>query len=143
MKKIILKTEKYCFRKISNFIKENIFSFEKYFFIFQRKIVFSFTKLSRSFGSAFSYNIDEEKIRKIWHRQIVLVADKKNAILGGADKTVDNQCIFTDNSSIVDTCLNYLILDLTLFSQRKNIDVQKNISKMMSTKTDQLRSLLK
>ena len=72
-----------------------------------------------------------------------MVADKKNSILGGADKTVDNQCIFTDNSSIIDTCLNYLILDLTLFSQRKNIDVQKNISKMMSTKTDQLRSLLK
>ena len=103
--------------------------------------VFSFTKLSRSFGSVFSYNIHEEKLRKIWHRQIVMVADKKNSILGGADKTVDNQCIFTDNSSIVDACLNYLILDLTLFSQRKNIDVQKNISKMMSVKTSQLNSL--
>ncbi len=78
--------------------------------------IFSFTKLSRSFGCAFSYNIDEEKLRKIWHRQIVLVVDKKNTILGGADKTVDNQCVFTDNSSIVDTCLNYLILYLTLFS---------------------------
>ena len=105
--------------------------------------VFSFTKLSRSFGSTFSYNIDEEKLRKIWHRQIVMVADKKNDILGGSDKTIDNQCIFTDNSSIVDTCLNYLILDLTLFSQRKNIDVQKNIAKMMSAKADKLSSLLK
>jgi len=105
--------------------------------------VFSFTKLSRSFGSTFSYNIDEEKLRKIWHRQIVMVADKKNVILGGSDKTIDNQCIFTDNSSIVDTCLNYLILDLTLFSQRKNIDVQKNIAKMMSAKADKLSSLLK
>ena len=105
--------------------------------------VFSFTKLSNSFGSAFSYNIDEEKLRKIWHRQIVMVADKQNSILGGADKTVENQCIFSNNSSIVDTCLNYLILDLTLFSQRKNIDVHKNISKMMSVKTDQLSSLLK
>ena len=104
--------------------------------------VFSFTKLSRSFGSVFSYNIDEEKLRKIWHRQIVMIADKKNSILGGADKTVDNQCIFTDNSSIVDICLNYLILDLTLFSQRKNIDVQKNISRMISVKTSQLNSLL-
>ncbi len=103
--------------------------------------VFSFTKLSRSFGSTFSYNIDEEKLRKIWHRQIVMVADKKNVILGGSDKTIDNQCIFTDNLSIVDTCLNYLILDLTLFSQRKNLDVQKNISKMMSVKTSQLNSL--
>jgi hypothetical protein len=105
--------------------------------------VFSFTKLNHSFGDVYSYNIHEEKLRKIWHRQIMMVADKKNSILGGADKTVDNQCIFTDNSSIVDTCLNYLILDLTLFSQRKNIDVQKNISKMMSTKADQLKSLLK
>ena len=50
--------------------------------------VFSFTKLSCSFGSTFSYNIDEEKLRKIWHRQIVLVVDKKNTLLGGADKTV-------------------------------------------------------
>ena len=103
--------------------------------------VFSFTKLSRSFGSTFSYNIDEEKLRKIWHRQIMMVADKKNVILGGADKTVDNQCIITDNLSIVDTCLNYLILDLTPFSPRKNIDAQKNISKMMSVKTSQLNSL--
>ena len=105
--------------------------------------IFSFTKLSHSFGTVYSYNIDEEKLRKIWHRQIMMVADKKNSILGGADKTVDNQCIITDNSSIVDACLNYLILDLTLFSQRKNIDVQKNISKMMSNKADQLKSLLK
>ena len=105
--------------------------------------VFSFTKLSYSLGSVYSYNIDEEKLRKIWHRQIVMVADKKNAILGGTDKTDDNQCINTDNSSIVDTCLNYLILDLTLFSQRKNIDVQKNISKMMSAKANKLSSLLK
>jgi len=103
--------------------------------------VFSFTKLNHSSGDVYSYNIHEEKLRKIWHRQIVMVADKKNSILGGADKTVDNQCIFTDNSSIVDICLNYLILDLTLFSQRKNIDVQKNISKIMSVKTSQLNSL--
>ena len=60
--------------------------------------VFSFTKLSRSFGDVYSYDIHEEKLRKIWHRQIVLVVDKKNAILGGADNTVNNQCIFTDNS---------------------------------------------
>ena len=105
--------------------------------------VFSFTKLKHSRGSVFSYNIDEEMLRKIWHRQIVIVVDKKKSILGGADKTVDNQCIFTDNSSIVDTCLNYLILDLTLFSQRKNVDVQKEISLMMSAKADQLSSLLK
>ena len=105
--------------------------------------IFSFTKLNNSFGSIYSYNIHEEKLRKIWHRQIVLVVDKKNTILGGADKTVDNQCIFTDNSSIVDTCLNYLILDLTLFAQRKNVDVHKDISKMMSIKTNQLSSLIK
>ena len=103
--------------------------------------VFSFTKLNHSSNDVYSYNINEEKLRKIWHRQIVMVADKKNSILGGADKTIDNQCVITDNSSIVDTCLNYLILDLTLFSQRKNIDVQKNISKMMSVKTSQLNNL--
>ena len=105
--------------------------------------MFSFTKLSHSFGSVYSYEIDEEVLREIWHRQVVMVVDKKNSILGGADKTVDNQCIFSDNSAIVDTCLNYLILDLTLFSQRRKIDVQKDISNMMSLKTDQLRNLLK
>ena len=105
--------------------------------------IFSFTTLNDSFGNVYSYNIDEEELRKIWHRQIVLIVDKKNILLGGADKTIENQCIFTDNSSIVDTCLNYLILDLTLFSQRKNIDVQKDISNMMSSKTDKLSNFLK
>jgi len=104
---------------------------------------FSFTPLNDAVGSVYSYNIDEEKLRKIWHRQIVLVVDKKDTILGGADNSVDNQCIFSDNTAIVDTCLNYLILDITLFSQRNNIDVQKDISKMVSPKTDQLSNLLK
>ena len=104
---------------------------------------FSFTRLPEGNGNIFSYNIDEDKLRDIWHRQIVLVIDKTIAILGGADKTLENQCICTDNPAIVDTCLNYLILDFTLFSHRKNVDVQQEIEKMMSVKTDKLNSLLK
>ena len=103
---------------------------------------FSFTRLQDANEHIFSYDIDEEKLRNIWRRQMVLVVDKKSAIIGGADMTRENQCICTDNSAIVDTCLNYLILDYTLFSGRKNIDVEKEINKMMTGTSDQLSSLL-
>ena len=104
---------------------------------------FSFTRLQDTDDHIFSYNINEEQLRNIWRRQMVLVVDKKSAILGGAEMTRENQCICTDNSAIVDTCLNYLILDYTLFSSRKNIDVEKEIKKMMTGTSDQLSSLLK
>ena len=54
------------------------------------KVNFLFIKNTDSSNDVYSYNINEEKLRKIWHRQIVMVADKKNSILGGADKTIDN-----------------------------------------------------
>ncbi len=103
---------------------------------------FSFTRLPETQDHIFSYDIDEEQLRNIWRRQIVLVVDKKSAILGGADMTMENQCICTDNSAIVDTCLNYLILDYTLFSSRRSINVEREIKKMMTGTSDQLSSLL-
>lgn len=103
---------------------------------------FSFTGINNAIGNLYSYDIDEEKLREIWHRQIVMISDKKTAILGGADNTMENQGIYTENPAIVDTCLNYLILDLTLFSHRKKINVHTDLEKMMSTKTDKLSSLL-
>ena len=49
MKKIILQIGKHIFRKFLNFIKENIFSFEKIFFHFSKEIFIFLYKIQNTF----------------------------------------------------------------------------------------------
>ena len=74
--------------------------------------------------------------------KIVIIVDKQIALLGGADRNPNNQSIFTDNPSILNIALNYLILDLTLISDRKNLKLDKLISKMMIDQSGKLKDLI-
>jgi len=104
-------------------------------------VTFSFTKMNSNIKNLISYNLDEEELRNFWHRQIVLIVDKKLVLLGGADQNPNNKTIFTDNPAIINIALNYLILDLTLISNRKNLNLKNLISKMMNENSGQLEEL--
>lgn len=105
-------------------------------------ISFSFTKMDTKLKNSISYNLDEEKLRNIWHRQLMVIVDKQTVLLGGADQNPNNKSIFTDNPAILNIALNYLILDLTLFSDRKNLNLDDLISNMMIENSGKLEDLL-
>ncbi len=105
-------------------------------------VCFSFCHISDPVGDTFSYNIQEAKLREIWHRQIVLIVDKKMVLLGSADKTPDNLSICTDNKAILNIALNYLTLDLTLLAQRKGLSLDGITAKLMIKQSEGLENLL-
>lgn len=103
---------------------------------------FSFTKIENPVVKTISYEINENRLKEFWHQQIVIIVDKKIVLLGGADKNPTNQSIFTDNPAILNIALNYLILDLTLISDRKKMNLEDLISKMMNDQSGKLEDLL-
>lgn len=105
-------------------------------------INFSFTQLMNPIGEVITYAMDEHKLREIWHRQLVIIVDRKTVLLGGADKNVKNRSIFTDNPAILNIALNYLVLDITLFSDRKKQNLESVLKEMMTEKSESLQDLL-
>ncbi len=93
--------------------------------------IFSFTKLNRQFGNTISYNLDEEKLKKVWNQKIILVQDQKITIMGGANSKNGNRAIWTDNKAITEIATNHIILDITLAAQRLKFDPNPIVKPMM------------
>ena len=105
-------------------------------------VCFSFTQINDPDCVLFSYGIDEETLRKIWHRQIVMVIDKKTILLGSAENTPENRSISTDNPAIRNIALNYIILDMTLFSQRQKVNIEPYSTDFMPEESKGLEELI-
>ena len=107
-----------------------------------KTVCFSFTEILNPVCTIFGYDLEEKDLREIWHRQIVLVADKEVILLGSAEKSLDNRSIWTNNPALRNIALNYIILDMTLFSQRQNIDINPYTSSFMPEASVDLEVLL-
>ncbi len=105
-------------------------------------VCFSFTNIQDPVCKIFSYGINESKLRKIWHRQIVLVVDKKYILIGSAEKILENRSIWTTNPALRNIALNYIILDMTLYSQRVGENIEKYTALFMPEESRGLESLL-
>ncbi len=93
--------------------------------------IFSFTKLNRQFGNTISYNLDEEKLEKVWNPKIILVEDQKITIMGSANSKNGNRAIWTNNKAITEIATNHIILDITLAAQRLKFDPNPIVKPMM------------
>jgi len=105
-------------------------------------ILFSFCKLQNNYGTTISYNIDEEKIAKIWRPKIVLVADHRISIMGSA-KEIGSRTIWTSNEALTRIALDYTILDITLAGQRLGLDVKEVVETIMKKEHFNLDKLIK
>jgi len=93
--------------------------------------VFSFTKLAKEFGNTISYNLDEEKLEKVWNPKVILIEDQKITIMGSANAKNGNRAIWTDNEAITEIATNHIILDITLAAQRLEFDPNPLVKPMM------------
>ena len=93
--------------------------------------IFSFTKLEKEFGNTISYNLDEEKLEKVWNPKVILVDDQKITIMGSTNSKNGNRAIWTNNDAITEIATNHIILDITLAAQRLNFDPNPAVKQMM------------
>lgn len=66
-----------------------------------------------------------------WAHKLLLVIDRREALLGGAEPEADNQAVWTTNPSLVDVATNHLILDITLLAARQGHDCAAVVAPMM------------
>ncbi len=104
-------------------------------------ILFSFTKISKKFGELISYEIDEDKLRKVWKPKMILVVDKKYTMMGSARKHDDSRSIFTENQAITEIATDHLILDITLAGNRLGFDSTEVVSSILDKSDFKLESL--
>ncbi len=86
-------------------------------------VMFSFTKVPQV-GIVFSYNLDERALEKVWDHKIILVRDREEVLMGEANRKEPRKVAWTYNKGIVMIAANQIVLDITLFGQRmeRNID---------------------
>lgn len=105
-------------------------------------VAFSFTEIDQELGDVFAYGVDEEKLAKFWGRKIILVTDSKDLVMGSANMDNEQQIIWTQNRAVLTIAVNYIILDITLYGQRKKVDVSDTVMKLMTEKVDHLDQLI-
>ncbi len=104
--------------------------------------IFAFTEIDCKADYLFTYNLPEEELAKFWAHKIILVADKKELLMGEADEKLPKKTAWTTNKAIVDIATNHLILDITLSGLRLNLDVNEAVKNMMNRGSDRLDEML-
>ena len=104
--------------------------------------IFAFTEIDCDADYLFTYNLPEEELSKFWAHKIILVADKKELLMGEADKKLPKKTAWTTNKAIVDIATNHLVLDITLSGLRLNLDVNEAVQNMMNHGSDRLDEML-
>ena len=105
--------------------------------------LFSFCSLEKQIGKTISYELDEEKLRKIWTPKIILVVDHSSTIMGSARETDESRSIYTKNEAIIEIAANHIILDITLAGQRLGFDPNPIVKRIMKRPDLDLDRLIK
>lgn len=86
-------------------------------------VLFSFTSIPEV-GLVYSYGLSEKELRKVWDHKIILVRDMEELVMGEANKQFPRQVAWTYNKAIVMIAANHIVLDITLYGQRLDIDIR-------------------
>ena len=74
---------------------------------------------------------DDDAAKEQWSHKALVVADRREALIGGAEPEADNHAVWTTNPSLVDVATNHIILDITLMAQRQGRDCAGDVAPMM------------
>lgn len=105
-------------------------------------IIFSFTEIPINVGRIFSYGLDEHDLEKIWDHKIILCVDKKELIMGEADKFRPKKVAWTRNKALIAIALNHIVLDMTVFGQRYGVNIDDCVVEMKPGELEVLGHLL-
>lgn len=105
-------------------------------------VAFSFTSIDIDAKYIYSYNLEETELEKIWGHKIILVVDRNELLMGEADNQYHKRTAWTKNQAIVDIATNHMILDITLYGIRNDVDVSERVVSMQNGDSKELQSLL-
>jgi sugar-specific transcriptional regulator TrmB len=91
-------------------------------------VLFSFNPLPTQLGTIFSYGIPAERLERYWTHKVILIADHARLLVGGAEQSEDTRSVVTEETALVEMAMSNLVLDLTLFGQRKRCDTGQVIA---------------
>ena len=90
--------------------------------------LFSFTPLP-DIGRTVSYGIDPDALAEHWEHRVVLLADRR-LLVGRAEQSEDNRAVVTDEPSLVEMAVSNLVLDLTLYGEKRDEDVSAIVTSL-------------
>jgi sugar-specific transcriptional regulator TrmB len=93
-------------------------------------VLFSFNPLPAGTGRHFSYGIEGHLLEKYWQHKIIMISDNSRALIGGAEETDDNRVVVTEEPALVEMAISNLVLDITLFGQRRGVDTAEVVGRL-------------
>jgi hypothetical protein len=66
-----------------------------------------------------------------WSHRMLLVVDRQQVLVGGAEPEADNHAVWTMNPSIIDVVTNHVILDVTLIARRTGRPCEEDVAPLM------------
>lgn len=78
-------------------------------------------------------DMDGDEAKQGWSHKAIVVVDRKEALVGGAEPAADNDAVWTTNPSLVDVATNHIILDITLMARATGRDCLDVVAPMMRT----------
>jgi len=93
-------------------------------------VVFSFTAVPEGIGEVLSYDIEETELEQHWQHKLILICDHEKLLVGEAEPTEHNRSVVTDEPTLVEMAVSNLVLDITLFGERKHRDVSAIVSRL-------------
>ncbi len=111
-----------------------------------RLITFSFCALDHLPGTlpgrVYSYGLSENDLEAFWKHKIILVVDHKRALMGEAEPNAVSKAVVTGHPAIIEVALNNIALDITLLSQRRNVDATDSMVEMLGDRLGSLDPLV-
>ena len=93
-------------------------------------IIFSFTSLPQLPGDILSYGISPASLEAHWTRRVIMTTDRNKALVSTAESSRLDRAVISDEIVLVETITGNLILDVTLFGERHNVDTSQVIAKL-------------
>ncbi len=95
-------------------------------------VLFSWTPVPAELGQVLSYEIDERALGEYWPHRLILVADDAQVLVGEAGESEENRAVVSEERPLVDMAVGNIVLDITLFGQRKGVDTSDLVTRLTS-----------
>lgn len=63
--------------------------------------------------SSWAEDLAADPMKATWSHKLIVIVDRREALIGGAEPAADNHAVLTTNRSLVDLATNHVILDVT------------------------------
>ena len=93
-------------------------------------LLFSFTPLPHFSCDRLSYELDEKALEQHWPRRILLLSDRKHLFTGERSGGQEDSATYSAEQSLREMALANLVLDVTLYGQRHQLDVSPIVTRL-------------